>query len=560
MKKILLLAVLFSAGQLFAQKTKTNKAKIDFTQVPSVPVSGVKSLGIQVYTADLPFSKDTLRLYLGNMDIMKSNAERFSKVNFQALEDITVLGGEGDLTFEMAFGEAMVVNKELKTAPCVVAKDGCKQYYYLVKYILPTVVRAKQGDNIVGNWELESNMDIQFGNEQIEKHKKTDKGSSTSVQVVSYSSESDLALAFASSGAASMARKGIVSQLGKMAELIYDQAFYEPTTLKFDIAYGNGKATDYTETETAADQAVEALENKKYDGLQGPIKVWESWLMKYDASDKKAAVNHKVAQGLHENLAIAYTFTQKYDAAREQLDKALKFANMGMVNTNEVARLQEFHQFIDKQEMAQKYNGALNTTLLVQAPDLKAMMGKKKLNENFDFLVAEDQYSELMKSLGQETTAPASEEDVLIGMLGNATDPNAEITLEGRVENKMLVLSGLIDGNMRGHDLHESICNYVEIETIRARNIGLTGLPMCFGSLINLEKVFLNDNDFGTLPDVFGKLNKLEVLDLSDCGLTTLPPSIFTLTQLKKINVSGNKISAEEMAKLKAALPDTKFL
>lgn len=559
MKKILLLAVLFSAGQLFAQRTKTNTAKIDFTQVPSVPVAGMKSLGIQVYTADLPFSKDTLRLYLGNMDIMKSNAERFSKISFQALEDITVLGGDGDLTFEMAFGEAMVVNKELKTAPCVVAKDGCKQYYYLVKYVLPTVVRARKGEDIVGTWELESTMDIQFGNEQVEKHKKTDKGSSTSVQVVSYSSESDLALAFASSGDANMARKGIVSQLGKMAELIYDQAFYEPTTLKLDIAYGNGKVTDYTETETAADNAVEALENKKYEALQGPIKVWETWLKKYDASDKKAAVNHKVAQGLHENLAIAYTFTQKYDAAREQLDKALKFANTGMVNTNEVARLEEFHGFIGKQEMAQKYNGSLNTTLLVSAPDLKAMMGKKKLNENFDFLVAENQYAELKKSLGQETNAPTQEE-TLMGMLGNAQDNNAEITLEGRVENNMLVLSGLIDGNMRGHDLHESICNYVEIETIRARNIGLTGLPMCFGSLINLEKVYLNDNDFGTLPDVFGKLNKLEVLDLSDCGLTTLPASIFTLTQLKKINVSGNKISAEEMAKLKAALPDTKFL
>ncbi len=563
MKKILLFAALFSFGQLFAQKTKTNTAKIDFTQAPSVPVAGMKSLGIQVFTADLPFNKDTLRLYLGNMDIMKSNAERFSKMNFQALEDITVLGGEGDLTFEMAFGDAMVVNKEIKTTSCPVAKEGCTQYYYLVNYLLPTVVRARKGEQVVGAWELPSNMDLQFGNEQVEKHTKTDGGSKTSVQVVSYTSKEALIRAFAASGEANMARKGIVKQMGQMAELIYDNAFYEPQTLKLDIYYGNGKATDYTETETAAEKAVTALESKNYNELESLIPIWKNWLTKYDANDKKAAVNHKVAQGLHENLSIAYTFTQNYDEARKHLDEALVFANTGMVSTNEVNRLEEFHQFINKQEMAQKYNGSLNTTLLVTAPDIKAMMGKKKLNENFDFLFAEDRYQSVMKSLGEDVAAAqeANPLDALMGNSGSASGDNGgEITLEGRVENNMLVLSGLIDGNMRGKELHESICNYPEIETIRARNIGLTGLPQCFGSLINLEKVFLNDNDFGTLPDVFGKLNKLEVLDLSDCGLTTLPPSVFTLTQLKKINVSGNKLSAEEIAKLQAALPNTKFL
>ena len=90
------------------KKTKTNTAKIDFIQYPTIPVEGMNELGLQVYTADLPFNKDTLRLYLGNMDMMKSDVEQMSKVDFQALNEVSVIGGEGDITIEMAFGTPTV--------------------------------------------------------------------------------------------------------------------------------------------------------------------------------------------------------------------------------------------------------------------------------------------------------------------------------------------------------------------------------------------------------------------------------------------------------------------
>ncbi|MGB6035413.1 MAG: leucine-rich repeat domain-containing protein [Cryomorphaceae bacterium] len=564
MKTILLLGSMILAVAVMGQKTKTNTAKTDFLQSPSVPIEGVESIGIQVYTADLPFNKDTLRLYLGNMDLMKSDMEQLSKVDFQALNEVAVTGGEGDITIDMAFGKPSVLSKEQKTSSCMVAKDGCTQYYYTVKYSLPAVVRAKNAEGVVGTWELNPQMELQFGNEQVEKHVSTEEGSITSIQVINYTSEADLAIAFTEAGAADLARKGIVKQLGNLAESIYEHVFFEETKLKMDVAYGSGNATDYTETETAAENAVAAIESKDYASLAGPIQIWESWLARYDANDKKAAVNEKVAQGLHENLSIGYTFTGEFDKARNNLDQALELAQTGFVNENEVKRLKEFHDFIDRQENVKRYNSSLTPSEFITAPDIKKLLGNRKENKDINFLIAEDKYAEIAKIHGADAPKKDISEMTVEEFMSQApaeevSGGDSEISLEGRVENNMLILSGLVDGNMRGKALPPSICEYPDIKTIRARNIGLTALPACMDQLTKLEKLYINSNSFTELPDAFGAMKNLEVLDISDNNLKTIPPSIFTLTGLKKIYVSGNQFSDADMKKLEAALSETSF-
>jgi tetratricopeptide (TPR) repeat protein len=354
MRTILFFIIVLCFGSLFAQRTKSNTARINFTQYPTVPIEGVKEIGIQVYTANLSFNRDTLRLYLDNIDIMKSDFEQLSKVDFKALNQVSIVGGEGDITVDMALGQPVVLSKELKTASCMIAKDGCVQYYYKVKYNLPAVVQARTSEGILNTWTLDSEMEFQFGNEQIEKHTSTAEASITSVQVINYTSEMDLALAFNEVGESALTRKALIKQLGRMAESIYDNLFFNETRLKLDIAYGAGSAADYAETEKASENAIAALERLDYASLKGPIKIWESWLERYSREDKKAAVNNKVAQGFHENLSIAFTFTNEFDKARKHLDSAIELAQIGIVNRNEVDRLQEFHEFIDKQEKVKK--------------------------------------------------------------------------------------------------------------------------------------------------------------------------------------------------------------
>lgn len=566
MRTIFFLASLLLSMSLWAQKTKTNTAKIDFMQYPSVPVENMDKLGIQVYTGNLPFNKDTLRLYLGNIDMMKSNVERMSKVGFEALKEVELVGGEGDITIDMALGNPMVLNKELKQSSCMVPKDGCTQYYYVVKYSLPALVQARNAAGVLGTWELAADMEFQFGNEQVEKHSKTETASVTSVQVVNYTSEADLTLAFNEYGDAAMVRKGILTQIGRMAESVYERVFFEETSMKFDFAYGNGKAADYTETESASESAVAALESKNYAALQAPIEVWETWLRRHEPGNKNAAVSDKVAQGLHENLSIAYTFTGEFDKARRNLDEAIKLSQTGFVNENDVNRLKAFHQFIDKQENVKKYNSALKPGKLVTAPDIKSTLANRKENEKIDFLVAKNKYSEIQKNHGSTDKASSSSngeltlESLLSQSGASSTNSGEEVSLDDRVENDMLVLSGLIDINLRGTPFPSSMCKHTNLKTIRARNIGFTSLPDCIGELVNLEKLLINSNTFEALPDAFGNMKALTELDISSNNLKSLPESIYTLTQLKTLTVSnGNQLSDEDMKRLKAALPNTKI-
>jgi hypothetical protein len=560
MKRLILLAfTCLLTLAISAQKTKTNTAKLDFTQFPSVPVEGVKSIGIEVYTADLPFNHDTLRLYLDNIDLMKSDVERISKVDFKALNEIDILGGQGDLNIKMAFGEPSVISKEQMTTSCAPPQDGCTQFYYMVKYELPAFVQASNAEGVLDTWALESTMDLKFGNEQIETHSETDKGTVTSIQIFGFNSEVDLVTAFNSYGEDHLARKGIVTQLGNMAELIYDNVFFEDIKLKLDIAYGAGNSADYTETETAADMAVSAIEGQNYSDLSGPIATWEKWLSMYDDSDKKAAVNDKVAEGLHENLSIAYTFTEDFEKAKHHIEKALEFARTGFVSENNVDRLKQYRDFIDRHQKVRKYNAHLESKNLVEAPDIKKLIGRRKFNENLKIFVAEDKYDEMAASLPKGEPKDISEMTVEEFLSSTTTNSESAPTLEGRVENKMLIMSALVDGNFRGHPLPESICEHKDIKTIRAVNIGLTAIPSCMQELTDLEKLFLGNNSFEALPDIFGNMKNLEVLDISDNNLKTIPPSLFQLTGLKKITVSGNQFSDDDLKKLEAALPDTKF-
>lgn len=567
MKTFLLFVSILLAGTAMGQKTKSNKAKIDFLQYPSVPVEGVEEIGIRVYTGDLPFNKDTLRLYLGNVDMMKSNVERFSKVKFEALNDIRIAGGQGDLTVDMAIGEPVVISKEQKQAQCMIPKDGCTQYYYTVTYRMPALVEVSNASGTLDTWELEPEMTLQFGNEQIEKHQNTEEGSQTSIRVVNYTSEVDLNMAFAAHGAASLARKGIVIQMGKMAESIYDNLFFDQGTLTFDIAYGSGKATDYSETEKAASDAVAALEGKDYAALSGPIKTWEAWLERYDPNDKKAAVNQKVAQGLYENLSIAYTFTGNFEDARTNLEKALELAQTGFVNENEVARLKKFRGFIDRQEKVKQHNSALKTGKLVTAPDVKSTLARRKFNKDLNFLYAEDRYAAIAKKHGasapKKDISEMSVEEYLAQALtqGDAADADSgeEASIEGRVANNALILSGIVDGHMRGKAFPAAICEHPEVKTIRAVNIGFTSLPDCLDQLVALEVLALGSNSFESVPDVFGSMPNLKNLDLSNNKLTSLPESIYGLKGLKKLSVSGNQIPDDQMARLAAALPDCKI-
>ena len=550
-----LLLSLCTVGPLSAQKTGSSAVKMNYLHLPTLPVSGVDQIGIQVFTGDLPFNRDTLRHYLGSMDILKSGGERLSKIQFKALTETTITGGTGDITIRMAFGQAMAGKKEVLDAACMIAKEGCKQYFYKVDYQLPAVVQALKGDEVLETWELDPAMQLQFGNEQVETQSKTDGGSTTTISVVSFNSPEALEKAYAQRGSSWLARKAALVQLGRMIESVYPRLFFLEDELKFDLTYGKGEAADYTETQQAAEGAAAALMAGNFSALAGPIATWEKWLAQTNAGDKKAAVNANVAEGLHENVAIASAFMGNPAKAHENLDKALVFAQQGMVNVNKVDRLKAFHGFIDDLEKGRTNNGAVNTATLVEAPDIKKLIGRRKFNEEIDFLIAEDRYAELSKgNAAQQNSGGNTQENSLSALFSGAGG-----NYESRVSNGMLVLNALFDKDLNGKPLPESLCGMSGLTTLNARNMGLSGVPDCIGQLTGLDKLYLDGNMIEVLPESIGQLTSLTVLDISGNQLTSLPDAIHGMKNLKKLNVGGNKLSSEQLAKLAASLPDCKI-
>lgn len=244
MKHLLLFLAIFTATALFAQKTATTKVKMDHLQLPILPMEGVKTIGLQVYTGTIPFNQDTLRFYLRNMDMMKTSGERISSIKFKGLTETAIVGGEGDITVSMAFGKPVIAKKELLDAACMVAKDGCRQYYYKVDYQLSAVVQVTKGGTVLDTWELDPAMTLQFGNEQVETHTKKDGGSSTSVRVITYPSKDALDKDFAAKADTWLGRKAAVTHLGRLADSIYPRLYALPEEMKFDLTYGKGDGAD----------------------------------------------------------------------------------------------------------------------------------------------------------------------------------------------------------------------------------------------------------------------------------------------------------------------------
>lgn len=73
-----------------------------------------------------------------------------------------------------------------------------------------------------------------------------------------------------------------------------------------------------------------------------------------------------------------------------------------------------------------------------------------------------------------------------------------------------------------------------------------------------LKQLDASYNKMTGVPAEIGQLNQLEVLNLSYNQITAFPNEIGNLqNNLKSLNVIGNKLSSEQISKLKAALPKT---
>jgi Leucine-rich repeat (LRR) protein len=93
--------------------------------------------------------------------------------------------------------------------------------------------------------------------------------------------------------------------------------------------------------------------------------------------------------------------------------------------------------------------------------------------------------------------------------------------------------------------------------------IKLDSVPSFIGSFINLEMLFLTDQNIHSIPSEIGKLTRLKELSFGGCKLTEIPDAIFLLKNLKELVLFDNpfpeKYKKELEIKLKKELPNTKI-
>lgn len=68
-------------------------------------------------------------------------------------------------------------------------------------------------------------------------------------------------------------------------------------------------------------------------------------------------------------------------------------------------------------------------------------------------------------------------------------------------------------------------------------------IPIQIGTLVNLERLYLNRNKIEKIPYQLFFCRKLRFLDLSHNNLTDIPPEIGTLQNLQYLAVTANRVS-----------------
>jgi hypothetical protein len=81
-------------------------------------------------------------------------------------------------------------------------------------------------------------------------------------------------------------------------------------------------------------------------------------------------------------------------------------------------------------------------------------------------------------------------------------------------------------------------------DVLNLNGLGLTELPPEIGSLINLHRLYLINNQLTTLPREIGNLENLALLYLEQNQLTELPPEIGNLRNLGALYLTDNKLKS----------------
>ncbi len=531
--KLITILLVLTCSLSFAQRSVSKKIKIDAISVPIVPVENFETMSFKIYFPSHTVTKDTLRKYAGNMDILKTDEERLKSIKHFSIRPTKMVNDNADIQVIVAFDDPQFLDKSLNTN------------YYVIKHRLKTKVKILDGNgSLLDHWTEPSDNTIHFGNEQIEYANGQD---GFTIRSLAYNEYDNI-------GETMVNKKAIMRQLKKVIETLYDKIYFTPVTHKFDMASAKGKNHDYTVLDNAFKSALASIETKNYDKLSSNFDVWQSHIDKVVTYNRKTMITPEIAAGLSHNIVISYFLINDLNSAK----KAIEASNYPSTYLSDL---------IDHSIRAQNVNDSIKIPTKdnrFKAIDIKRTIGRKRKNKDLDFLINQNVYGsfgdndDASEAVTTTSTFSGSVKDALEAM--KKADETGIYDYEGSVINTsmqgaMLMLDNFRFSGIVNKPFPKAICELTELDQILASNMKFTELPEDISHLNNLRKFVLKGNNLEFLPDSIGDLSALETLNLSNNKLTTIPESIKNCTNLKTLNLKGNNISASEITKIKTFLP-----
>ncbi len=331
-------------------------------------------------------------------------------------------------------------------------------------------------------------------------------------------------------------------------------------TDKFELNYAKGKDVDYTQLDKAYEIALAAYSDIKSKGpntaaiskLNEAITIWLKELESANLENNDARINKKIAQALHENLAIAYMYSYMNDKALEHARKAL--AMWGNLTTNKTIEWKAFVNTLEKRAVGTAKNPELIknlSALMEKANSMKKTTIKVTRLGNSDVNKLEmnyKTYSALISS-PDNTSFSTDINDALSTGVITKYDKYITVTSTGKVLMIMSMMEKMTE-------FPKEICGIKDLSQIHIASNTITTVPAEIGQLTTLKKLNLSGNNISELPKEIGMMSSLNTLDLDKNPIKSLPLEIKNCTELKTLSVKGTLMTPETVAELQKLLPN----
>ena len=541
---VLALAFALPGFQSWAQRTGSKSASIELTTVPTVPEAIVNRVAFFVHADPNFFTLDDLRRYGGNIKIIKEG-ERLENMKYFSLgREVEIVDDMPTCVVDVALGPESYGEPRIKSGSA--KGSDAKTYWAELTHTMPVRVTISDGEgNVLDGYEITSTNEIRYGNEKVSTMENGPLGGLTYTSgTLTFDSPMEVRNNLKGyEGQRFVRRKAVLMQLSKVIDEMEDRLFFLETKQSVDIYVGKGKH-DYTELETAQEQAVAAFKTNNFDALDAPIAVWNEWVKQVDFVDKKAKVTKKVATGLYLSLAAAHLYRDEYTECASAISQA---RGMGVGDASAIDACDDLLNRLLKRRRASIANPDFvlpseDEVAREKAPDFKSAIGKRSQNNDVAMILGGDRYMEMGDILARWKS------EFVAGSAEASASEAAEMTMEQRLGAKLsttiggvsLSLNPLTDPDLVGQPLPVEVLSIPKLVYLDLSGMKMGSLPANIDELSMLQTLIVSGNELNELPATLANIPTLKRVVARNNNLTSLPAGMENIPELKSIDLKGN--------------------